>query len=260
MNTYTEHRVSDDVSALTTYLPVPGLGVLPVASFVIKGSEPILIDTGVAADRAGFLDALHRCIDPGDLRWIWVTHTDPDHVGNLAAVLELAPRARVITNFLGLGKLGLLGLSQDRGWLVNPGQAVQVGDRLLRALRPPVYDAPETMALFDERTRVFFAADCFGGVLTTPAKWAEDVAPAELEGGVVTWAGIDAPWLGVVDKARFASSCGQLRTLQPALVLSSHLPPARRVETLIQHLQAACNAPTFVGPDQAQLEALQQAA
>jgi glyoxylase-like metal-dependent hydrolase (beta-lactamase superfamily II) len=75
-------------------------------------------------------------IDPADLRWIWITHMDFDHIGNLAAVLELAPQARVVTNYLGMGKMGLIGLPQDRAWLLNPGQSLDVGDRRLHALRP----------------------------------------------------------------------------------------------------------------------------
>ena len=80
-------RVGTDTDLLPAYVPLPGLGVLPVNAFVIHAREPVLVDTGIAALRDGFLKALRALIDPAALRWIWITHADADHVGNLAAVL-----------------------------------------------------------------------------------------------------------------------------------------------------------------------------
>jgi glyoxylase-like metal-dependent hydrolase (beta-lactamase superfamily II) len=256
--TCTDLSVHTDTSAFTTWIPVPGLGVLPVISYLIQASEPVLIDTGLAAARPAFLDALQRRIDPSALRWIWLTHTDPDHVGNLAAVLELAPRARVVTNFLGMGKLGLLGLPQERVYLLNPGQALAFGDRQLRALRPPVYDAPETMALFDESSRTLFSADCFGAVLPEAAESADSINANVLRDGMVTWTGVDAPWLAATDELMFEAACSGLSALRPACVLGSHLPPARDAGLLLGHLQTARTAEPFVGPDQQALEAALQ--
>lgn len=258
--TCTDLSIDTDTSAFTTWIPVPGMGVLPVNSYLIEAAQPVLIDTGLAAARGEFLDGLQRRIDPAALRWIWVTHTDPDHVGNLAAVLELAPRARVVTNFLGMGKLGLLGLPQDRVYLINPGQSLAAGDRGLRALRPPVYDAPETMALFDESSRALYSADCFGAVLPQAAESADDIDPAALRDGLVTWTGVDAPWLAMTDRALFDSACASVATLRPSRVFGSHLPPARDAALLLDHLKMARNAPPAVGPDQQALEAMMRQA
>jgi glyoxylase-like metal-dependent hydrolase (beta-lactamase superfamily II) len=254
--TFAPRRVAADATLIGNHLPIPGLGVLACNAYLIHSTEPVLVDTGIAAGRDSFLDALRASIDPADLRWIWITHMDPDHVGNLAEVLAMAPKARVVTNFLGMGKMGLLRLPQERAYLLNPGQSLEVGDRRLLALRPPVYDAPETTALFDTRARVLYAADCFGSVLEHPAATAED-AGAALREGLVTWTSVDAPWLALADTARVAAACADLVRLAPAHVVSSHAPPARgtSLRALIDHLLAACDAPPFIGPDQAQLDA-----
>lgn len=174
--TYTTRRAANSATLIGNHLAVPGLGVLACNAFVIHAREPVLVDTGVAAGRDSFLAALRQTLDPAELRWIWITHMDQDYIGNLADVLALAPRARVVTNFLGMAKMGLLGLPAERAYLVNPGQALDAGDRRLLALRPPVFDAPETMALFDARTRVLYSADAFGAVLERPIAAAEDAA------------------------------------------------------------------------------------
>src|SRR5690606_23930800 len=101
------------------------------------GIEPVLIDAGLGPLRDDFLGALRSCIDLASLRWIWITHADPDHTGNLAALLEEAPNATIITTFVGLGKLNLAGISVNRVRLVNPGEVFIAGERILQSITPP---------------------------------------------------------------------------------------------------------------------------
>jgi glyoxylase-like metal-dependent hydrolase (beta-lactamase superfamily II) len=253
--------VAADTMQLPAWVPIPGYGLLPVNTHVIRAREPVLIDTGLAALRTEFLDALGRTIDPADLRWIWITHMDPDHVGNLQSVLDRAPRARVVTTFIGMAKMGLLGLPVERAHLLNPGQTLDVGDRALTALVPPTFDAPETTALFDGRTRTLFSADSFGAVLPDVATDAEAIDDAALRAGMALWTSIDAPWLQWADLAHWRADLRRLQALQPEVVLSSHLPPARSLdERLLSTLAAAGTTAPFVGPDQAALEAAMAAA
>lgn len=252
---FPSRRVGADTDQIGAYIPLPGLGLVPVNAYVIHAREPVLIDTGVAALGTDFMPALRRVIDPADLRWIWLTHIDADHVGNLRAVLAEAPQARIVTNYLGVGKLGLLQMPLERTYLINPGQSLDVGDRQLLALRPPVYDAPETMAVFDGRTRHLFSADCFGAVLAKPAESAAQIATRDLHEGLLLWGSIDAPWLHQVSEDRLAASSQALFDLQPRLILSSHLPAASGLnDRLYAALQAVRKGAPFVGPDQAAFE------
>jgi hypothetical protein len=253
--------VADDTTALPSFMPVPGFGVLPVNAFVLRGAEPVLVDTGLAALRKEFLEALASTVELETLRWIWLTHIDPDHVGNLEAVLRAAPEARVVTSFIGMGKLGLLGLPIDRVHLLNPGGTLSIGDREVAALRVPSFDAPETAAMFDPRSGALFSSDCFGALLSRPTDCAEEIEAAELRDGAVTWATVDAPWLASIDPRRIAAVGAPLQRLDPSAVLSSHLPPAGggMLGTLLAHIESACSAKRFEGPDQAELERMMAA-
>lgn len=255
-------RVARDTFALPAYCPIPGLGVLPMSSFLIRGAEPVLVDAGPGPLADDLMASLATLIDPADLRWVWLTHTDPDHVGAIEQVLAAAPRARVVTTFLGVGKMGLhRPLPEDRVYLLNPGQRLDVGDRVLAALRPPVYDAPETIAAFDPLTRAFFAADCFGALMEAPAENAAELAPGALREGMLTWASIDAPWLEHIEAAGFDAALAGLRRLAPDVVLGAHLPPATgMVDRLVGDLARARGAAPFVGPDQAAVDAMADAA
>ena len=253
-------QCTPNITSLVSYIPVPGFGVLPVNAFVIKARQPVLVDTGMAALRPAFMQQLRSIIDPAELRWIWITHADMDHLGNLEAVLAESPNARVVTTYIGMAKMGLHSLPLDRLFLLNPGQSLDVGDRTLLAVKPPTYDAPETTGLFDHQSGTLISADSFGAILEQPADLASDIDPGKLREGGHTWASIDAPWLGMIDGAKFRAMLTSIEQLNVRTILSSHLPPAIDMsKTLLNNLAEAYSAPTFIGPDQQMLEKLMAA-
>jgi flavorubredoxin len=50
---------------------------------------------------------------------------DADHLGNLEDVLALAPHAKVVTNFLGMGKMMLRHFDVSRVHLLEPGTTIE---------------------------------------------------------------------------------------------------------------------------------------
>jgi len=254
VNTY---QATSDIEVLTSNIPIPGFGLVPVNAFVIKGQEPILVDTGAVIESDEFMTALRSVIDPADLRWIWLTHTDFDHIGCLQRLLEEQPQIRLITTFLGVGIMSLTApLPMDRLHLLNPGQKLTVGDRTLTAFKPPAFDNPSTTGFLDESSGVLFSSDCFGALLQDVPEDAADLTDEQLTQGQVFWATVDSPWLHKVNEAAFAKELEGIRAMKPAMVLSSHLPAAsgEMTDRLLASLAAAPTAQPFVGPDQAALE------
>jgi glyoxylase-like metal-dependent hydrolase (beta-lactamase superfamily II) len=250
------YEVGDGITVLPSYLPVPGMGVLPSHAFVVDGPEPVLVDTGPGGAEDGFQAALASVVDVADLRWIWLTHTDPDHTGSLAWVLDQAPDARLITTYLAVGKLGMqMSVPMDRLYWVNPGTTVEVNGRRLQAIRPPSFDAPETTAFYDSTSRTLFSADSFGAVLQSPTADAADLASGDLADGMALWSTIDSPWVTHTDREHFGRSLDGIRRLGARRVLSSHLPPATGfVDVLVDNLARVPGSDPWVGPDQAALE------
>jgi len=252
------YRAAPDIHVLPSYFPIPGFGILPINAFVLRAAEPVLVDTGLTLLNDEFLPQLSSVIDPEDLRWLWLTHDDQDHIGSLYRLLDEAPKLRVITTFLALGKMGLSRpLPLDRVYLLNPGQSIDVGDRTLTAVKPATYDAPETTGFYDLKSGAFFSADSFGALMLEPVENAAEMAPEDLRQGMITWATADSPWLHLTDAARFANALNRIRGFSPEVILSSHLPVAHAMtDTLLGHLAAAPTADPFVGPDQPALEAM----
>jgi hypothetical protein len=256
----TASTVAPGIDTISTSVDIPTLGSLAINAFVLHGDEPVLVDTGSIADSPSFMSTLESIIDPRDLRWIWLTHTDFDHIGSLAPLLDINPDVRVITSFVGVGIMGLTTtpLPMDRVYLINPGQSITVGDRTLTAVRPPVFDNPITTGFVDTSTRTLFTSDCFGALLSGVPDSAADVAADELRDGQVRWATIDSAWVHDVDHNTFTANLDHFRAIEPDLVLSSHLPPAPGAmhNTLVDALALAPGADRYVGPDQVMLDAM----
>jgi flavorubredoxin len=253
----TSYKAAQEIEVLTSNFPIPGYGLVPINAFVIKGSEPVLVDTGAVVETEEFMPALRSVIDPADLKWIWLTHTDFDHIGSLHQLLAENPQIRVITTFLGVGIMTLSApLPMDRVYLLNPGQKITVGDRTLTAIKPPAFDNPSTTGFFDDKSGVFFSSDCFGALLSDVPQNAADLSDKDLREGQVFWATVDSPWLHKVDRGAFARELEGIRKMEPNMVLSSHLPaaPGNMTDRLLASLAAAPTAQPFVGPDQAALE------
>src|SRR5579862_2073104 len=125
----TSYSAAPDVDVLTSTATIGGFGSLAINAFVFHGSEPMLVDTGTVIDADDFMVELRSIIDPADLRWIWLSHTDFDHIGALHRLLAENPRLRVITTFFGMGIMGLADpLPVDRVQLVNPGEQITIGE------------------------------------------------------------------------------------------------------------------------------------
>lgn len=246
------------IDVVPSYFPIPGLGIIPVNAFVLKAAQPVLVDTGLVPLSDEFMEKLSSVIDPVDLYWLWLTHTDQDHIGSLWRVLEAAPQLRIITTYLGVGKMSLFEpLPMDRVYLLNPGQSIDVGDRILKAIKPPSYDAPETTGFYDPKSATLFSSDCFGALMSEPADSAAGIGTEKLRDGMVLWATVDAPWLHMANKTLFDKNLDHVRELNPKLILSAHLPFAcEMTEELLKNLGSAPGAKPFVGPDQEALEAM----
>ncbi len=259
MHTY---RARPDVTVLADYQEVPGFGFVPVNAFVIHAALPVVVDTGLGLPGRDFAASLAEVIDPADVAWIWLTHPDRDHTGGLFALLEAAPQARVVTTFVGAGIMSAeRPLPVNRIYLLNPGQSLDAGDRRLTGFRPPLFDNPATVGIFDTRTGACLSSDCFGAPLpTAELATAEDAAaanPGELRAAQLLWATVDSPWVHTVDPAKFAASFRPLRDFGPSAILSTHLPPVTGDSaTLFATLLDAPQAGPFTGPDQAALEAM----
>ena len=204
-----------------------GEGIAPLAApintVVVRGAEPVIVDTGVRLTSEGWLDRAFELVDPADVRWIYLSHDDTDHTGSLFEVLERAPQATLVTNWFTVERMSgdaLLPLHRIR--IVNPGESFTAGDRTFTALVPPVFDSPTTRGLYDSATGVYWAADAFAA--TTPGQ-VDDMAefdPGLFRESFLHTQRMISPWHEWLDPGRYRAHLDVIRGFDPTVVVGCH--------------------------------------
>jgi len=250
--------VGSDVTVISCPLPVPGQGILPLNPMLLRAKEPMLVDTGAPIHRAEYLDAVRSLIDPKDVRWIFISHDDRDHTGNLIQTLEMCPRARLVTTFVGVGRLAEeWGLPMDRVYFLNDGEKLGLGDREITAVRPPFIDAPSTRGFFDPKSETLYSVDSFGACVEELVDDLEEVPADRYEQGFNWFNRVNHTWFDLVDPVKFERHLDRIRRLAPKNVISYHGPVARgRTPQLLDMMSAVLSMELVALPDQAGLEAL----
>ena len=67
-------------------------------SFLIRGEKISLVDTSHEKFRQLYFDTLTGLINPQDIDYLIVSHTEPDHSGLVKDLLQLAPNITVVAS------------------------------------------------------------------------------------------------------------------------------------------------------------------
>jgi flavorubredoxin len=199
-------------------------------SMVIRAAEPVIVDTGMVTNRATWFEDVFSLVPPDEVRWIFVTHNDSDHSGNLVEALERCPNASVVSsNGESFRTVASFGIPPERIRKVDNGQTFDVGDRTLLAVRPPVYDSPYTRGLFDPTTRVYYASDAFCAPMPPePVDWVEEIPELMWAESMAKFHHISlCPWISLVDQARFKVEVDKLAAIGIDVIAGAHTPAIR---------------------------------
>ena len=195
-------------------------------SMVILGAEPMIVDTGTVANREQWLKDAFSLVEPEDVRWIFLSHDDVDHTGNLEQTMEACPNATLVCNWAMVERhTNCFDFPIERCRWVMDGESLDIGDRTLLALRPPVYDSPTTRGLFDPTTGLYWSSDTFATPLPDPAAAIADLDPEFWEFGLALFAlGAVSPWLSLVDPVKYDAYVDRVRDLDITTVAGCHTP------------------------------------
>jgi len=195
-------------------------------SMVIVGEQPVIVDTGTAANRQQWLSDVFSLVEPEDVRWVFLSHDDVDHTGNLEQVMDACPNANLVCNWAMVERNGnYFNFPLPRCRWVMHEESFDVGDRTLHAFRPPVFDSPTTRGLFDPSTGVYWAADTFATPLPNPHMSVADLDPESWRFGMTMFAfGAVAPWLALVDPQKYGRFVDTVQSLDITTVAACHTP------------------------------------
>ena len=132
-------------------------------SYLIRGEKVALVDTSHAKFRQLYLDTLKGLIDPAEIDYIVISHTEPDHSGLVKDVLALAPNATVVGAKVALAFLEDLVHQPFDRLQIKSGETVDLGNgHRLEFVNAPNLHWPDTIFTYDQQTSILYTCDAFG--------------------------------------------------------------------------------------------------
>ncbi|MFO0209774.1 MAG: FprA family A-type flavoprotein, partial [Pseudanabaena sp.] len=145
-------------------------------SYIIRGEKLALVDTSHAKFRELYLKTLKEQIDPSQIDYLVISHTEPDHSGLVKEILELAPNVTVVATKVALQFLSELINRPFKQQVVKNGDQVDLGKgHILQFVNAPNLHWPDTMMTFDHATSILYTCDIFGMHYCSEATYDEDL-------------------------------------------------------------------------------------
>jgi NADH oxidase (H2O-forming) len=131
-------------------------------SYFINAEKKTIIDTAKGDFKDLYLEKLRSVVNPKDINFIVVTHTEPDHSGCLKYLLELAPYAVVYGSRQAINYLQEMVGRPFQFSFVKDGDILDLGNKKLHFINAPNLHWPDTIYAFLEEDKMLFTCDSFG--------------------------------------------------------------------------------------------------
>jgi flavorubredoxin len=233
---------------------------LPVNSMVVRGAEPVIVDTGAPMHRELWLEKVFSIVEPEDVRWIFLSHDDGDHTGGLVDAVEMCPNATLVTNFFSVERLALEkpALPLDRMRWIEPGGSFDAGDRTFRLFRPPIFDGPTTRGLYDTKTAVMWIVDSFPCPTPGAVHHVDDLPWDFVEEQIPAMNSLVSPWHAWLDPDTYRRHVDEVEAFGVLAVASAHGPilTGDKIHAAFDIARDMAGKPNILGPGQELLDDL----
>ena len=149
-------------------------------SYLIRGDKIALVDTSHAKFRQLYLDALQGLIDPKEIDYLIISHTEPDHSGLVKDFLELAPQATIVAAKMAIKFLEDLVHQPFKQQIIKNGETIDLGQgHVIEFVNAPNLHWPDTIFSYDHKSGILFTCDAFGLHYCSDATYDEDLKAIE---------------------------------------------------------------------------------
>jgi flavorubredoxin/NADPH-dependent 2,4-dienoyl-CoA reductase/sulfur reductase-like enzyme/rubredoxin len=133
-------------------------------SYVVKGSEKTaLFETVKEKTFDQYLERL-KSIDVNfdEIAYIVIEHTEPDHAGSVAKLLDYAKNAKVVGSAPAIRFLRQIANRPFQEVIVKHGDTLSLGNKTLRFIEAPFLHWPDSIYTYVEEDHVLMTCDSFG--------------------------------------------------------------------------------------------------
>jgi NADH oxidase (H2O-forming) len=145
-------------------------------AYLVKGdTHTAIIDTVKAKRFDEFLANITSIMDPAEVDYIVVNHSEPDHSGSLSLLLQHCPKAIVVSSQAARTFLGNQIHTPFESRIVKDNDLLELGGRTLRFIAAPFLHWPDTMFTLIEGEGVLFSCDAFGSHYSGEGSFADQM-------------------------------------------------------------------------------------
>jgi flavorubredoxin/flavin reductase (DIM6/NTAB) family NADH-FMN oxidoreductase RutF len=132
-------------------------------SYLIRGEKIALVDTSHEKFRQLYFDSLNGLINPQEIDYLIISHTEPDHSGLVRDMLQLAPNITVVGSKVAIQFLENLVHHPFQRQLVKNSDQLDLGNgHILEFVNAPNLHWPDTIFTYDHGSGILFTCDAFG--------------------------------------------------------------------------------------------------
>ena len=148
-------------------------------SYIVKGNEVALIEAS-HADFEGVYEAnIREVVDPAEIRYVILNHTEPDHSGALRDILKLCPNATVLATAVALNYLKNIVNEPFNSRPVKDGEVLDLGGVMLNFTVSPLLHWPDSMFTYCPEEKTLFSCDVFGSHYSSEKMLDKDIDNVE---------------------------------------------------------------------------------
>ncbi len=145
-------------------------------AYLIRDEKTALIDTVKPPYGKELLRNVAALTDPANVDYVVCNHAEPDHAGELPAVMRAMPRATLVCDEKCASALSEhMDVSQWKIQVVATGQTISLGARTLEFLETPMVHWPESMFTYVPEEKLLFSMDAFGQHYATSQRFDDEV-------------------------------------------------------------------------------------
>ncbi|MBD2340623.1 flavin reductase [Calothrix sp. FACHB-156] len=149
-------------------------------SFLIRGEQTALVDTSHEKFRQLYFDTLTGLINPKEIDYLIVSHTEPDHSGLVKDLLQMAPDITVVASKVAIQFLEDLVHQPFKRRIVKNGDRLDIGNgHEFEFVIAPNLHWPDTIFSFDHKTQILYTCDAFGMHYCTESTFDDDLTAIE---------------------------------------------------------------------------------
>ncbi|WP_414575779.1 diflavin flavoprotein [Anabaena sp. CCY 9402-a] len=151
-------------------------------SFLIRGEQTALVDTSHEKFRKLYFDTLTGLINPTDIDYLIISHTEPDHSGLVKDLLQMSPDITVVGSKVAIQFLEDLVHQPFKRKIVKNGDRLDLGNgHEMEFVIAPNLHWPDTIFSFDHKTQILYTCDAFGMHYCSDSTFDEDLKTIEAD-------------------------------------------------------------------------------